>query len=638
MRPRPIASLVLASMAIVATLMCVELDVQHTTLLSSGSRVHNSAAAFTGETAGDLTPESVFVADEPPSASDDSESDGEGEPDVYPGGRQDMQGARSIVTGVHEETSEVRPDDFDPMPPLLLPPPPPPPPQSMPNVPNTTAPTPAPTNVTVVPVVPFTMAPTATPTATPTAPPTVPSCAACISGFVQNHGCEMWHAGLDAKSAVAPGCDAPNSPLLSDAACEKKMASVCGMTKRPADWGPPPPPLVPCNDEQKAALHSSVAGHLGCMEMGGKCMVNAEVPQCVCKPGWSGRACDVGPGANKNASVSSEFLVAADLLHSTDCANSNANHKIIKSATTEELTADGETRPVTLTYGKMKHSDDSVGAYLTISVDESTTAWLEQFQFVQAVIADQKFRVHLGFWRAVGPLLDELGDKVKDVVSDNKELAVAGYGQGGAMANIVALYMSLKQGYNVSLITLAAPRVGDFNFAQAVTSHLKQVDRVVRSGDPYIVVPTQSCKDYFRCLGGELPYVYYVHAGAQTTLPASGANPELCMHPTFHHEGVNGGIGHLHKLKVGPHGSTCLAKHDLKQYVKDLAVQVEAQAQFVCTQGSFKFLPPPPSPPPVHITNVPLQQPPSLKDWGIDPKGLQEKGTTGVVGAASPRR
>lgn len=223
MRPRPIASLVLASMAIVATLMCVELDVQHTTLLSSGSRVHNSAAAFTGETAGDLTPESVFVADEPPSASDDSESDGEGEPDVYPGGRQDMQGARSIVTGVHEETSEVRPDDFDPMPPLLLPPPPPPPPQSMPNVPNTTAPTPAPTNVTVVPVVPFTMAPTATPTATPTAPPTVPSCAACISGFVQNHGCEMWHAGLDAKSAVAPGCDAPNSPLLSDTACEKKI-------------------------------------------------------------------------------------------------------------------------------------------------------------------------------------------------------------------------------------------------------------------------------------------------------------------------------------------------------------------------------------------------------------------------------
>jgi hypothetical protein len=349
-------------------------------------------------------------------------------------------------------------------------------------------------------------------------------------------------------------------------------------------------------------------------------MVNVNIPQCVCKPGFSGRACDVGPGADKNVSVPSSLLIAADMAKGTSCANNKANHDVIKSEVSESFTAKGESREITLTYGKAAHVGSfgkHSGGYAVLSVDEGTTVWLEQFQFVEAFIGSKKHRVHLGFWRAVGPLLSDLADKIEaNVDKKNKELFIAGYGQAGAMANILALYMSEARGLKVSLVTLAAPRVGDFAFAQALTASLHKVERVVRSGDPFIVVPTQSCLDYYRCLGGEVPYVHYVHAGVQITLPAWGKDPTLCTHPTFHHEGVNGGMGHLHKLAEGPHANTCLSKHDLKGYVEDLAKQVVGGEKYVCTSGTFKPLPPPPAPPPVVITNVPLQHPPSLKDWG----------------------
>jgi len=491
--------------------------------------------------------------------------------------------------------------------------------ETMPEVPPTGAPTPEPTEHPTESPTPYpspapTLEPTAKPTEPPAPPPTVPptepaTCANCIALFVQNHGCTLWKGGEDPKPAIPESCRAEDSPLLNDFDCEAKLVSVCGMKKREMDLSPPPPPLRTCNAEELAELKSREGGHLGCVSSGGECVVNVGIPQCQCHAGYSGRACDIGPAGDRNVSVSATLLAGFDLIQQSQGA-CPAGHSV-KGLESSQLTDD-----LSLALGQTALEGHEM-VFAVLEAPENVD-WIKDFQFVHADIAGHQHRVHLGFWNKIGTLLPSIGEKIKSKIGSHEHLVVLGYGQAGSLANILAMYLqhtlSTKK---VTLVTYGAPRVGDYHFATKLTETLDEIVRVNRQGDPYTVVPTTSCRDYFRCLGGEMPYVYYVHAGPQTTIPGTG--PSLCSHPTFHDEGIDGGLGHLEKLKKGPHGDECFGIHEPAKYATSIAAQVPKGYFHICTEPTFVYLPPPPPPPPTVIKKLYTQKPPSLKNWGDDP-------------------
>jgi hypothetical protein len=272
---------------------------------------------------------------------------------------------------------------------------------------------------------------------------------------------------------------------------------------------------------------------------------------------------------------------------------------------------------LSLSQGQALEAHGATEEFVVLDAPE-TVGWIEHFQFIQAEIGGQTHRVHLGFWNAIGPHLEDLGQGIADKVGDTESLVVAGYGQAGAVANILALHMHLAHNKSVKLITYGAPRVGDYAFSAALDRHLTQVHRIVRAGDPYSVVPTTSCKDYFRCLGGEMPFVYYVHAGLQTTLAGPSKRPSYCAHPTFHHEGVDGGLGHIHKLRHSTHAKKCFGRHEVDGYVHDVAKQVSKGSDWICTKPTFVPLPPTPPPPEPVVKKLYIDKDlPSLKNWGV---------------------
>lgn len=466
-------------------------------------------------------------------------------------------------------------------------------------VPTTAAPTSVPTTAA-----PTTVAPTtATPTATPTPEPA--TCDTCLAQFVENKGCGLWKDGADPKLAIPDNCRSGTSPMLA-AACKAKLAQVCSMKKH-VGTATPPPPEIPCSEAQRDVLATPEHGHLGCSGIGGQCVDNVGVPKCSCKPGYSGKACDVGPAGDRNATVSAALSQGMDLIT-----------EVHTKGSCKWPVADGFIGPISegvqdlkMALGRMDFEGQN--SHFLILEASDKVDWIREFQFVEADIAGHKHNLHLGFWRKMGPLLSTIGEKVIANMVGSEELVVLGYGQAGALANIFAFYAQTALNKKVTLITYGAPRVGDYAFATALTTSLEKVHRVVRDGDPFVVVPTTSCKDWFRCMGGEMEFVYYVHAGTQITIPATA--PSACLHPTFIDEGVDGGLGHITKLQQSPNAAKCFSIHKPDGYASGIAHYVAKDQPYVCSKPSFEYVSAP-SPPIVIEQKLYIQKPPSLNTWG----------------------
>ena len=94
-------------------------------------------------------------------------------------------------------------------------------------------------------------------------------------------------------------------------------------------------------------------------------------------------------------------------------------------------------------------------------------------------------KVHKGFYLAWNALKPAIMNKT---FSKEKELLVAGHSLGGAIAQLAALDLALA-GYNVTLVTLASPRVGDKAFAGLINGKVPRAYRITHSRDPVVHVP-----------------------------------------------------------------------------------------------------------------------------------------------------
>jgi len=474
------------------------------------------------------------------------------------------------------------------------------------------------------------------------------TCDGCIAKFVANNGCQMWKRGLEPKLRDPPACSTPDSPILTDHSCESKLASICGMSSKKPLIVADPVKLEKCSPADFKKLRSSESGRLGCLNEG-SCSMNMGFPFCKCKPGFSGRACDVSPAGNHNISVSNALLLGVDFFkcpgQGVEDWSSFEQLSIASNIADKSIIRTLHGRHLQFGQGSVTRA----GKKVHLAMFEAPTnheAWIDHFQVIEAEIGDQTHLVHSGFWHVLEPHMQNLKTKVEQEMGAENDLVVVGFGQGGAIANLFALYLklTLSRGADrrISLITYGAPRVGDYTFASSVTSAMHKVMRVVRPGDPYVAVPTTSCKNYYRCLGGEITFVYYVHAGTAINLPSNSDDMSLCDHPQFHDEHVNGGLGHLSKLRETVQGNKCFKIHSFDGYAKAIAKQVLTNAADVsttdafsgnddaagnpsafglasargCTSSSFKYLPAPPPPPSKIIKKLYITKPPNEADWG----------------------
>ena len=65
---------------------------------------------------------------------------------------------------------------------------------------------------------------------------------------------------------------------------------------------------------------------------------------------------------------------------------------------------------------------------------------------------------------------------------------MTGHSLGGAIAQLAAIEFA-QLGYNVTLVTLGSPRVGDSNFADLLNRSIQRIYRITHSRDPIVHVP-----------------------------------------------------------------------------------------------------------------------------------------------------
>jgi hypothetical protein len=128
-------------------------------------------------------------------------------------------------------------------------------------------------------------------------------------------------------------------------------------------------------------------------------------------------------------------------------------------------------------------------------------------------------KVHGGFWSAYKSIHDEIYDLIKNHQVDN--LMVVGHSLGGALATIASLDLAEVLGINnILMVSLGAPRVGNFQYAQLYDSKVDEYYRLTHGHDPIVQLPYRlmgfhhigheifypdSSLSYIECLEGENP-------------------------------------------------------------------------------------------------------------------------------------
>ena len=84
-----------------------------------------------------------------------------------------------------------------------------------------------------------------------------------------------------------------------------------------------------------------------------------------------------------------------------------------------------------------------------------------------------------------------------EIINDKKpsKIIVSGHSLGSALATLSALDLSMNYGYDVSLVSMGGPRVGNKEYRELMDNYVKDNYRIYIPEDPIINIPG-SLKDY----------------------------------------------------------------------------------------------------------------------------------------------
>ena len=101
--------------------------------------------------------------------------------------------------------------------------------------------------------------------------------------------------------------------------------------------------------------------------------------------------------------------------------------------------------------------------------------------------------VHRGF----DSEYDRFRNTMLEIINDKKpsKIIVSGHSLGSALATLSALDLSMNYGYDVSLVSMGGPRVGNKEYRELMDNYVKDNYRIYIPEDPIINIPG-SLKDY----------------------------------------------------------------------------------------------------------------------------------------------
>ena len=101
--------------------------------------------------------------------------------------------------------------------------------------------------------------------------------------------------------------------------------------------------------------------------------------------------------------------------------------------------------------------------------------------------------VHRGF----DSEYDRFRNTMLEIINDKKpsKIIISGHSLGSALATLSALDLSMNYGYDVSLVSMGGPRVGNKEYRELMDNYVKDNYRIYIPEDPIINIPG-SLKDY----------------------------------------------------------------------------------------------------------------------------------------------
>lgn len=108
-------------------------------------------------------------------------------------------------------------------------------------------------------------------------------------------------------------------------------------------------------------------------------------------------------------------------------------------------------------------------------------------------ISSEDVLVHRGF----DSEYDRFRDTMLEIINENKpsKIILSGHSLGSALATLSALDLSMNYGYDVSLVSMGGPRVGNKEYRELMDNYVKDNYRIYIPQDPIINIPG-SLKDY----------------------------------------------------------------------------------------------------------------------------------------------
>ena len=108
-------------------------------------------------------------------------------------------------------------------------------------------------------------------------------------------------------------------------------------------------------------------------------------------------------------------------------------------------------------------------------------------------ISSEGVFVHRGF----DSEYDRFRNTMLEIINDKKpsKIIVSGHSLGSALATLSALDLSMNYGYDVSLVSMGGPRVGNKEYRELMDNYVKDNYRIYIPEDPIINIPG-SLKDY----------------------------------------------------------------------------------------------------------------------------------------------
>lgn len=181
-------------------------------------------------------------------------------------------------------------------------------------------------------------------------------------------------------------------------------------------------------------------------------------------------------------------IVYTDIKELTDIKNDKLDHFLSDFIKTEFANTNIEFISDEITDAQLYIWIKKNTCYITIRGTKGFKDILHDLSITSKQYKDNIY-IHNGFFQQFSAIKDDIDRYILNNIIDIDNFIVAGHSLGGALAQIVAPYISENYFKNVSCHTFGSPRVGNAKFVEWFDFHIKDNYRVSNKSDIVSSIP-----------------------------------------------------------------------------------------------------------------------------------------------------